>query len=421
MNATDNTVSGATSSFSIFGILGLEVDAVSISPSAATISLGGSQQFTAVAKSGSTDLPNRPIVWSTADPAVATVDAAGLVSAVAEGMTTVTATHTFGANMFMASAAVTVTLPVTTVTVAPASSDINVGGTVQLSGMTLGPSAEDLMRTIAWSSSDEAVATVDQTGLVTGVGVGSATITGTSEGVSGTATVNVTDPVTTVVVLAAGADPQDPSPSVLEGATVQLVATATRASGAVATGETTTWASDDEAVATVDQNGLVTGVGPGTATITATIGGVDGSEMVTVNINVASLIGTYTGAWVDNTFLTTGAASLVIALDQQTNVFTVMSDLDGLVYGIQNYPEETWTANYVPASTVFTENSATFGTLTLTINGDGTVNAEGLGAGGFTKVTWTGTIDQNMINLTWMLFSGATPTVFGTHILNKQP
>ena len=132
-------------------------------------------------------------------------------------------------------------------------------------------------------------------------------------------------------------------------------------------------------------------------------------------------IGTYTGAWVDNTFLTTGAASLVIALDQQTNVFTVMSDLDGLVYGIQNYPEETWTANYVPASTVFTENSATCGTLTLTINGDGTVNAEGLGAGGFTKVTWTGTIDQNMINLTWMLFSGATPTVFGTHILNKQP
>ena len=207
----------------------------------------------------------------------------------------------------------------------------------------------------------------------------------------------------------------------LEGATVQLVATATRASGAVATGETTTWASDDEAVATVDQNGLVTGVGPGTATITATIGGVDGSEMVTVNINVASLIGTYTGAWVDNTFGTTGAASLVIALDQQTNVFTVMSDLDGLVYGIQNYPEETWTANYVPASTVFTENSATFGTLTLTINGDGTVNAEGLGAGGFTKVTWTGTIDQNMINLTWMLFSGATPTVFGTHILTKQP
>ena len=79
VNATDNTVSGATSSFSIFGILGLEVDAVSISPSAATISLGGSQQFTAVAKSGSTDLPNRPIVWSTADPAVATVDAAGLV------------------------------------------------------------------------------------------------------------------------------------------------------------------------------------------------------------------------------------------------------------------------------------------------------------------------------------------------------
>ena len=262
---------------------------------------------------------------------------------------------------------------------------------------------------------------VDANGLVTGVGVGTATITGTSDGVMGMATVNVTDPVVTVTVVAEGAAPEDDSPVLAVAETVQLEATATRASGADASGEPTTWMSSDEAVATVDANGLVTAVGAGSATITATVGGVEGSETVTVNIDVTTLVGTYTGSWVDNTFTTTGTASLTVTFDSGTNVFTVMSDLNGMVYGQQDFPEETWTADYVPASTVFTENSATFGTLTLTVNGDGTVTAEGLNAGGFTKVTWTGTIDANTVNLSWMLFNGANATVFGTHILNKVP
>ena len=419
VDAATNTVSGETSSFSIYGMLGLEVDGVTVTPATAGVTVGSTVALTGTAVSGSTELPHRSLTWSTDDAAVATVDDMGVVTGVMGGTATITATHTSGESTFSATATVTVTVPVTTVTVAPATSDLLVDETVQLTGTTLGPGNEDLGRTIMWSSSGEAVATVDANGLVTAVGIGTATITATSDGVSGTATVNVTDPVTTVTVVAQGAAPEDDSPILTVAGTVQLEATATRASGADASGDPTTWMSSDEAVATVDDMGLVTAVASGMATITATVDGVEGSEMVTVNTGIASLVGRYEGAWVDNTFATTGTASFVIALD--AGVLTVMSDLNGFVYGIQDYPEETWTADFDPSSVTFNEASATFGTLTLTVNADGSVTAEGLGAGGFTKVTWTGTIDQDTINLTWMLYTGATATVFGTHILNKVP
>lgn len=73
-------------------------------------------------------------------------------------------------------------------------------------------------------------------------------------------------------------DQSDPQ-SVEIGSTLQLSATVTDGSGS------TTWASDDEAVATVDATGLVTGVGTGSCTITATNNGV--SDSITLNVTAA--------------------------------------------------------------------------------------------------------------------------------------
>ena len=131
-------------------------------------------------------------------------------------------------------------------------------------------------RTVTWASSASAVASVSTTGLVTGVTMGSATITATSEGQSGTATVTVTPvPVASVTVA-------PPAPALLVGATVQLTATPKDASGTALSGRSISWATNNASVATVSTGGLVTGAAAGTATITATSEGKSGTASVTV-------------------------------------------------------------------------------------------------------------------------------------------
>src|SRR5207248_368282 len=109
-----------------------------------------------------------------------------------------------------------------------------------------------------------------------GVTPGSATITATSEGKSGTSSITVTTvPVATV-------DVTPPSASVQAGQTVQLTGTPRDAGGNPLSGRTVTWSSSNTSVATVSNSGLVSGVTPGTATITATSEGKSGTSSVTV-------------------------------------------------------------------------------------------------------------------------------------------
>src|SRR5439155_19288949 len=114
--------------------------------------------------------------------------------------------------------------------------------------------------TVAWSSSDATVATVSYSGLVCGVTPGTATITATSEGKSGTSAVTVTP------VPVASVDVTPPSGSVQAGQTVPLTATPKDAGGTPLSGRTVTWSSSNTAVATVSNGGLVSGITPGSAT-----------------------------------------------------------------------------------------------------------------------------------------------------------
>jgi phosphatidylinositol-3-phosphatase len=109
------------------------------------------------------------------------------------------------------------------------------------------------------------------------VAAGSATITATSEGKSGTSAITVTAvPVASVTVTPATA-------SVPAGGTVQLTATPKDANGNPLTGRTITWQSSNSAIASVNGSGLVTGVATGgPVTITATSEGQSGTSAVTV-------------------------------------------------------------------------------------------------------------------------------------------
>src|SRR5204863_513261 len=157
------------------------------------------------------------------------------------------------------------TVAVATVDLTPATATVQAGQTVQLTATPKDSNGNVLSgRTVTWTSSNTSVATVSTSGLVSGVTPGSATITATSEGKSGTASVTVTQvPVATVAV-------SPPTASIQQGQTVQLTATLKDANGNTLSGRVVTWSSSSTSVATVSTSGLVPGVTPASATITAT-------------------------------------------------------------------------------------------------------------------------------------------------------
>lgn len=143
------------------------------------------------------------------------------------------------------------------------------GTTSQLTA-TVSP-ATALNTDVIWTSSDETIAMVSQTGLVTAVGDGTCTVTCTAQDGSGvTATCTVT-----VVQLVNGITLDQTSLSLNTGMkkTAQLTATISPDN---ASNKNVTWTSDDEAVATVSQTGLVTAIGGGTCTVTCTAQDVSG-------------------------------------------------------------------------------------------------------------------------------------------------
>lgn len=126
------------------------------------------------------DADDVTILWSSADSDTATVDGSGRVQGIAEGEVVITATSKQDPTK-TDTATITVTVPpvaVTGVTIAPKTATIKVGNTQQLTPTVLPANATN--KAITYVSSDETKATVNSAGLVTGVAVGSATITVTT-------------------------------------------------------------------------------------------------------------------------------------------------------------------------------------------------------------------------------------------------
>ncbi len=169
------------------------VTTVTVTPSTPSVMVGGTVGLTAIIKDGQGNvMTGQSVTWTTSSASVATVNANGLVTGVAAGSATVTATCAGKSG----SASLTVTSQppvVTTVTVAPATPSLAVGATVTLTATVKDAQGNTMTgQTVSWSTSNAAIATVNSTGLVTGVAAGIATITATSSGKSGTSSVTVT-------------------------------------------------------------------------------------------------------------------------------------------------------------------------------------------------------------------------------------
>lgn len=229
------------------------------------------------------------LVWTSSDEAVATVDGDGLVTAV--GVGTVEIKVSANEVNLSSSCMVTVVVPATGITV-PDKLDLALNGqnTASLNAMATPEDATDV--TLTYTSSDENVATVDETGMVTAVGNGEADIvisltqtfpvatgeTATAE--TSSQPINLTATTHVTVTTAVESISFDKTEGVLTvGNTHQIKATVSPEN---ASDQTLTWTSSDESIATVDSSGNVAAKAAGSATITASVGDVSEDYSLTV-------------------------------------------------------------------------------------------------------------------------------------------
>ena len=223
--------------------------------------------------------------WSSGDEAVATVDSAGVVTATGNGEATIeaaagAAVGTAQVTMRQRPAAVEVTPDVDTL--------VALGETVRLAAEAADANGHPIEGAVfAWSSGDEAVATVDSAGVVTATGNGTATVTARADGASGSAMATVIQVADSVLV-------SPPARMFGVGDTLRLTAEAIDANGHAVGGTTFAWTSSDVSVASVDYSGFVRGLAEGRATITAAAGDARGrAEIAVVEPDRAALAAFY--------------------------------------------------------------------------------------------------------------------------------
>jgi len=316
------------------------VQNLTVSVSLASSSLMVGQTATAVAvvhdESG-TVMEGQPIAWSSSNQAVATIGGTAQVTALGVGTAEITATSGTASGSATVTVAAVPPVPVSSVAVALNAASITAGQTTQATATTRDANNVVLTgRGLTWSSDNTGAATVSSTGLVTSLAAGTAHITATSEGKSGSATLTVTAvpliPVASVsVALASG--------TLTAGQTTQATATTRDANNAVLTGRAIAWSSDNTAAATVSATGLVTSVAAGTAHITAASEGKSGSATLTVTVVPPAPVATVTVAL--------GSASL--AVTQTTQATATTRDAGNAVLTGRTI---TWSSDNTAAATV---------------------------------------------------------------------
>lgn len=291
---------------------------IMINPASPSLTaLGATVQLTAAVRDQfGNAMTGAAVQWSSSDPAVASVSASGLVTALAVGNVTVTASSGSATQ----NAALAVTQAVSSVVVTPPDAVIAPSETVQLEAQALDANGNPVAGTsLSWTSGDSNVATVSSAGLVSGVAAGTTMITATADGVEGSSMVTVSPPPVTSVTVAGRS-------RVKVGDVYQYTVTATLADGTVVN-RPVTWGLLDESQGTITQSGQLQPLAAGTISILMTI---DGSvwtvDLLAYDWRVlsgpaASFLVLDADVEITNTFGNSEYPELVLACDATTQGF----------------------------------------------------------------------------------------------------
>ena len=356
------------------------VASVTVSLASSTIAVGSTTQATATTKDANGQvLTGRAVSWSSDNTSVATVSTAGLVTAVSVGSANITAASE-GRN---GSATVTiVSTAVASVTVSLRASIIGVGWTTLATATTKDAAGNVLVgRSVTWSSDNTSIATVNTIGVVTGVAIGSANITATSEGQSGFAGITVAPEL--------GFGSSGEKIRIVDIGGVFTPTLSGPSSG------TTTFVSRATSVATVDAQGTITGVGEGQVWVAATAPGwladsvyvivprtstgpVLRSDLTTFNVKPGSTL--VINIILDTRSTPIGGAELSVGYTTSPTIFTggtwsatgspapIVSNLQGGVFRLSLASGSPLTGQLAILRLTFTTRSSnTSGFLTLTL------------------------------------------------------
>jgi len=264
------------------------IQSISLNESTINMEIGESETLEAtVLPENATD---KSVTWTSEDPTIATIED-GVVTAVAEGHTTIIATGSDGITWAGCSVYVTDPNPsVKSVSLNESTLEIDLGENSTLTATVMPYNAVD--KSVIWESSDTDVATVAN-GVITAVGVGETTIKVTTVDGGFTATCIVT--VVDNSIHVTGVSFENDTESIEQNKTITLVPIIAPTN---ATNTNVTWESSDTDVATVNSNGVVTGVMPGEATITVTTE--DGSFTATCVITVTAIEPTFSNFFMES-------------------------------------------------------------------------------------------------------------------------
>ncbi len=259
----------------------VSITSVGIAPASSSLIVGESVKLAlAVTTSDGANTTAFTPAWTSSAPAVATVSADGNVVAVASGSAIITVT--VGGRSATANISV---LGVSSVAIAPVSAALVEGDAVDAVATATFSNGSSGARAATWSSSAPAVASVSSTGRVTALSAGTANISATIGGTTGTAAVTVARRVASIALNVAvrTLNPNE---------TLTLVPTIKFSDSTTATGKTVAWASRAPTVATVSQSGVVTAVGSGSADITATVEGRVATAVIVVRTPATTTLNT---------------------------------------------------------------------------------------------------------------------------------
>ena len=217
---------------------------------------------------------NKNVSFESADAGIAAVNANGVVTGVSAGETTITVTTEDGG--FTGACTINVyNQAVTGVTIEPSEAELPAGYSMKLTATVLPENATN--KNVVYSVDDESILSVDQDGNITGLSLGIATVTVTTEDGGFTASAEIT----VIPVQVTGVSISPKSVSVALGHTIQLTASITPSNAA---NKNLSWSVSDETIISVDGQGTVTGLSGGTATVTVTTedGGFSASAEITV-------------------------------------------------------------------------------------------------------------------------------------------
>ena len=295
-----------------------QVEVSSVSLNTATIEMVEGETFNLVATVLPKDAEYDGVTWASSNASVASVNS-GTVTALKEGTATITASA--GGKSATCSVKVSArSIAVTSISLDKISLSMQVGDTETLMATIKPDNATD--KSVVWTSSDDAVASVSN-GKITALKSGKATITAKSGTCSAECEVTVSVNTESIIL-------DKTTLSLAVGETATLIATVKPDD---ATDKTVTWSSSDESVTKVD-NGKVTAIKSGKATVTAKCGGKTAECVVTVTVPVSSIT-------LDKTTLSLaiGESATLIATvkpDEATDKTVVWSSSDESIAKVDN-------------------------------------------------------------------------------------